>query len=161
MSTCRKPHSLKDMLVRAKIAQPRNTNDKGSKRPNTCKYCKKVFQSGKIKNLQSNNTYNTMIKDTCQSNNLIYCLECDWCHTKYVGQTKNRIIDRFQGHIFDIKHNHNTTVARHFASHSDHLDPKMTIHILEYIRLPKDLPRSNSLRQQGVSFDTQTEHFNP
>ena len=87
-----------------------------------------------------------MSKGTCLSNNLIYCLECNWCHIKYVGQIKNRILDRFQGHIFDIKHNHITTVARHFESHSDHIDPNMTIYILEYIRLPKEIPRSNSLR---------------
>ena len=37
-------------------------------------------------------------------------------------------------------------MARHFESHGDHLDSNMTIHILEYKRLPKDLPRSNSLR---------------
>ena len=30
-------------------------------------------------------------KKTCQSNNLIYCIECNWCHIKYVGQTKNKI----------------------------------------------------------------------
>ena len=146
MITYRKPPSLKDMLVRTKFAQPRTTTHKGCKRPNTCKYCKKISQSGKIKNLHNNKTYNTMTRGTCQSNNLIYYLECNWCHIKYVGQTKNRIIDRFQGHTFDIKHKHNTTVARHFESHSDHLDPNMTIHILEYIRLPKDIPRSNSLR---------------
>ena len=147
MITYRKTPSLKDMLVRAKISQPRTTtHNKGCKRPDTCKYCKKISQSGKIKNLHNNKTYNTMTKGTCQSNNLIYCLQCNWWHTKYVGQTKNRIIDGFQSHIFEIKHNYNTTVARHFESHSDHLDPNMTIHILEYIRLPKDLPRSNSLR---------------
>ena len=144
--TNRKPPSLKNMLVRAKIVQPRNTTYKGCKRPNTCKYCKKISQSGKIKNLHNNKTYNTVTKGTCQSNNLIYSLECNWCHIKYVGQTKNRIIDRFQGHIFDIKHNHSTTVGRHFESQSVHLDPNMTIHILEYVRLPKDLQRSNSLR---------------
>ena len=90
MITYRKPPFLKDMLVRAKIAQPRNTIDKGCKRPNTSKYFKKISQSGKIKILQNNKTYNTMTKGTCQ-NNLIYCLECNWCHTKYVGQTRNRI----------------------------------------------------------------------
>ena len=37
----------------------------------------------------------------------------------YVGQTKNRITDRFQGHMFDIKHTKNTTVARHFHSQKD------------------------------------------
>ena len=146
MITYRKPPSLKDMLVGAEIAQPRTTTYKGCKRPNTCKYCKKISQSGKIKNLHNNKPYNTMTKGTCQSNNLIYCLEYNWCHTKYVGQTKNRIINRFQGHIFDIKHNNNTTVARHFEIQNDHLDPNMTLHILEYIRLPKDILRSNSLR---------------
>ena len=70
---------------------------------------------------------------TCQNNNLIYCIECNWCQTKYEGQTRNGIIDRFQGHILDIKHNNNTTVARHFGSHKDHIDPNMTLHILEYI----------------------------
>ena len=63
-----------------------------------------------------------------------------------LGKQKKRIIDRFQGHIFDIKHNNNTTMARHFGSHNDHLDSNMTIHTLEYIRLPKDILRSNSLR---------------
>ena len=83
-----------------------------------------------------------------RGNNLIYCLECNWCHIKYVVQPKNRITDRFQGHIFDIKHTNSTTVARHFHSHKDQLDPRMTLHILEYINLPKDIPRSNSLRNK-------------
>ena len=113
--TYRKPPSLKDMLVRAKIPQPKTKTNKGCTRPNTCRYCTRLSQSGKITNLENNTTYKTITKGTCQSNNLIYCLECNRCRIKYVGQTKNRIIDRFQGHIYDIKHNNNTTVARHFS----------------------------------------------
>ena len=90
MITYREPPSFKDMVVRAKISQPRTTTCKGCNRPNTCKCCKKISQWGKIKNLHKNKPYNTMTKDTCQSNNLIYCLECNWCHTKYVGQTKTQ-----------------------------------------------------------------------
>ena len=146
MVTYRKPPSLKDMLVRAKIPQPKTKTNKGCTRPNTCQYCTRLSQSGKITNLENNTTYKTITKGTCQSNNLIYCLECNRCHIKYVGQTKNRIIDRFQGHIYDIKHNNNTTVARHFFSHNDQSNPSMIIHILEYIRLPKDIPRSKSIR---------------
>ena len=146
MVTYRRPPSLKDQLVRARITQPTHPATHGCKRPNSCKYCKKISQSGKIKNTLNNKTYNTMKNGTCQNNNLIYSIECNWCQTKYVGQTRNRIIDRFQGHIFDIKHNNNTTVVRHLGSHKDHIDPNMTIHILEYIRLPRDLPRSNSIR---------------
>ena len=51
MITYGKPPSLKDMLVRAKIAQPRTTSIKGCNRPNTCKYCVKISQSGRIKKL--------------------------------------------------------------------------------------------------------------
>ena len=146
MVTYRKPPSLKDMLVRAKIPQPRTGKDKGCTRPNSCQYCTRISQSGRITNLNNHTTYNTITKGTCQSNNLIYCLECKSCHIKYVGQTKNRITDRFQGHIYDIKHNNNTTVVRHFLSHNDQSNPSMIIHILEYIRLPRDVPRSKSIR---------------
>ena len=141
----RKPPSLKDMLVRAKIPQPKSTTSKGCTRPNTCQYCTRISQSGKITNLNNNTTWNTITKGACQSNNLIYCVECNWCHIKYVSQTKNRIIDRFQGQIFDIKHNNKTKVARHFHSHNDQTNPSIIIHILDYIRLPRDIPRSKSI----------------
>ena len=52
MITYRKPPSLKNMLIRAKIAQPRTTSIKGCNRPNTCKYCVKISQSGRIKKLE-------------------------------------------------------------------------------------------------------------
>ena len=143
MVTYRRPPSLKDQLIGARITQPTHPATQGCKDQIHASTARK---SGKIKNTLNNKNYNTMRNGTCQSNNLIYCIECNWCQTKYVGQTRNRIIDRFQGHIFDIKHNNNTTVARHFGSHKDHIDPNMITHILEYIRLPRDLPRSNSLR---------------
>ena len=143
MITHRKPLCLKDMLVRVWIPHPTTPSSKGCNRPCTCKYHGRIYQSGHIRNLQNSKTYNTLRNGTCQSNNLIYCLECNWCHIKYVGQTKNRIIDRFQGHIFYIRHTNSTTVARHFHSHNDQLDPKVTIHILEYVKLPRDIPRSN------------------
>ena len=157
MITYRKPPSFKDMLVRAKIPQPKSITLKGCTRPNTCKYCTRISQSGKITNLNNNTTCNTIIKGTCKRNNLIYCLKCSWCHIKYVGQTKNRIIDRFQGHIFDIKHNNKPTVARHFHSHTDHTNPSMIIHILEYIKLPRDYQGQRQSETTGVILDTQIE----
>ena len=35
-----------------------------------------------------------------------------------------------------------------FHSHKDQMDPWMAIYILEYIKLPKDIPRCNSLRDK-------------
>ena len=73
MITYRKPPSLKDMLVRAKIPQPKSITHKGCTVPNTCKYFTRIFQSGKITNLNNNTSYNTINKGTCESNNLICC----------------------------------------------------------------------------------------
>ena len=87
MITYRKPPSLKDMLVRARIAQPTTTFIEGCNRPSTCKYCIKISQWGRIKNLNNNKSCNTITNSTCQSKNLIYCSECNWCHIRYVGQT--------------------------------------------------------------------------
>ena len=67
MITYRKLPSPKDMLVRARIAQPTTTFLKGCNRPNTCKYCGKISQSGKVKNLNSKKSYNTITNATCQS----------------------------------------------------------------------------------------------
>ena len=99
MVTYRRPPSLKDQLVRARITQPTHPTTHGCKRPNSCKYCKKISQSGTIKNTLNNKNYNTMKNGTCQSNNPIYCIECNWCQTKYVGQTRNRIIQISRSYI--------------------------------------------------------------
>ena len=46
----------------------------------------------------------------------IYLITCRprSCRIQYVGQTKNKLLTRSQSHHFDIKHNNDTTVARHF-----------------------------------------------
>ena len=56
MVTYMKPTSLKDMLVRAKIPQPKTHTPKGCTRPSTCQYCTRLSQSGKITNLNNNTT---------------------------------------------------------------------------------------------------------
>ena len=47
-----------------------------------------------------------------------------------------------------IKHMYNTAVAGQVASHLNLQDLKMTIDILEYTELAKDIPRSSSTRYQ-------------
>ena len=45
------------------------------------------------------------------------------CHIKYVGQTKTETLIDSKVRFFYIKHTNNTTVARHFHSYKDKLDP--------------------------------------
>ena len=50
--------------------------------------------------------------------------------------------------MIDIKHQCSTTVARHFVSHQDTVDLRLTVHMLRYIRTLIDIPKSNSLRNK-------------
>ncbi len=91
---------------------------------------------------------------SCQSSNLIYCLSCNICNIRYVGQTKNRIVDRIGGHFGDVKNAYegkvtqlDKTVARHYQSHSDKNYP-VTITVLEFIKAPPDSVLASKLRDQ-------------
>ena len=88
-------------------------------RPNTCVHCPKLDRSGFIVSHSNGRKYRTKVNISCQTENDIYGLTCTApnCGTQYVEQPKNRIMDRFNGHISDIRLSKDTTVARHMATH--------------------------------------------
>ena len=109
--------NLSDHLVRAST-KSLTTNKPVSvrnpcQRPNTCRYCRILNKTGNIKSHANGKTYTSMTNVNCQSSNLIYLISCNNCGIQYVGQTKNRLLTRFQGHFNDIAHDRDTTVARH------------------------------------------------
>ena len=84
---------------------------------------------------------------TCNSSNVIYCIECKKCNIQYEGQTKRRIKDRLQEHIYCTKKGiYNSDVSYHF-SHNDHCGEKdMKVHILDFIYAHPESKRGKSLR---------------
>ena len=64
-----------------------------------------------------------------------------------MGQTKNRTLDRFQGHLFDLK-SHKNTVAKDFVNHGDTFSRPFTLNILEYIKVFSEIPRFKSQRDE-------------
>ena len=89
-----------------------------------------------------------MRNDTCQNNKLIYFLGCNLCNSQYVGQTRNRIMDRFQGDIFSIKHIPKQYSGQAFSQPQRSNKPQDDYTHPEYIKLLKGIPRSNSFRDQ-------------
>ena len=59
-------------------------------------------------------TFQLKININCQTSNCIYLITCSHCGIQYVGQTKNKLLTRFNSHHYDIVHNSDTTVPRHF-----------------------------------------------
>ena len=116
----RKPKNLSDYLVRTKLP----TIKKPSFPPRCnrflrCRHCVHIMNKSRtrITSYSTGRSYKIPRKVTCNSSNLIYCLECPDCNIQYVGQTKNKLLIRMNQHRNDIKHKWDTSVSRHYNSH--------------------------------------------
>ena len=122
--------NLSDYLVRAstktRLQDITNTERNPCQRVTSCRYCPIINKSGKIKSNSTRKTFTSLKNVNCQSSNLIYVITCKTCSTQYVGQTKNRLLTRFQGHFNDIGHDHDTTVARHLNRCNNRSDNETT-----------------------------------
>lgn len=156
----RRPKNLRDMLVRAKLnhTQPaRKRQNTGSisttplnecKRKN-CRYCPNLDKSGRIKCTYTGREYMAKYNVTCKSNNLIYCITCKRCGLQYVGQTKRRLMDRFQNHYWITQKNDPTSdIASHFNSNGHEGIKDIQIHILDFIYLHPDSEAGCTIRDQ-------------
>ena len=84
---------------------------------------------------------------TCKSSNLIYCITCTKCKIQYVGQTKNRLMDRFQGHFYNIGHNRPMSeIGKHFNSAGHNGLDDVEIHIVDFIHAHPHGQKSKQLR---------------
>ena len=93
-------------------------------------------------------TYSNKTKTDCHSSNIIYLITCRSCGIQYLGQTKNKLLTRFQSYYFDIAHNNDTTVTRHFNKCSKHNLANfsgMEISVLNFIHAP---PTSGASQDQ-------------
>ena len=117
----------------------------------SCRYCPLLNTSGKFTCKTDGNTYSCKSHINCQSSNIIYLITCRSCGIQYVGQTKNKLLTRFQSHHFDIMHNNDSTVARHFNKCPPQNPGKfkgMEISILTFLHPPPNSKASQELRDK-------------
>ena len=132
--------NLKDLLVRAKLPTLTPTFQTPTCKAvhRVCKYCPLLDRSGSFIHPQTGRKHRTKYNVSCQSNNLVYLLECVQCHILYVGQTKNAIMKRVYQHLRDIKLKCPTsTVARHQNAHQSVPLAPLKVHILDFVTLPR------------------------
>ena len=67
---------------------------------------------------------------TCKTKGVVYLIECSKCGIQYVGMTKNALQTRFTSHRSDIRHEENTSVAKHF-NQDGHSMEDLTIMIID------------------------------
>ena len=152
----RRNKNLSDNLVRASTST-KTDDDRHSKvidlrpckRLTSCRYCPLINTSGYFICKTDNQTYMSKTNINCQTTNVIYLITCSHCGIQYVGQTKNKLLTRFNSHIFYINRNSDTTVARHFnrcPSHKPAMTDGLQISVLSFIRSPPDTKAGQSER---------------
>ena len=99
-----------------------------------CKHCPNINRTGHIISHSTGRKYQCVFNGCCQSRNLIYCITCKNCGLQYVGQTKTTLKTRINNHKSTIRTKKDLPVPCHMLSHNDTSDPKLEIHILQYIR---------------------------
>ena len=144
----RRPKNVRDLLIRALTFNPwdvqgqppiKDPSDDPKNRActrNNCRYCDRLDTGGRMLCTLTNSTYTTIRNCNCESNNLIYCIECKICHKMYVGQTKRSLRSRMCEHFRNVTQNNTLihSVGRHFnePGHSGITD--MTTYVLQFAR---------------------------
>ena len=85
----RRNKNLSDHLVRASTSDksPEDQTESSCKRPTTCRYCCRINTTGHVRSTTTNRLHRSMIKATCQTQNIIYLITYTTCQIQYVGQT--------------------------------------------------------------------------
>ena len=154
----RRPKNLRDLLVRSKLSpiledrEPTEGQDKKCTN-RKCRYCPLLNTEGHIVATVTNRKHRTKHNVTCKSNNLVYCITCRRCKKQYVGQTKNSLKQRFQGHFYQVVHDvEKTEVSRHFNRNGHQGLTDVEIHVLDFIHLSTTKTITTDIRL-GREFD--------
>jgi hypothetical protein len=121
----RRPPSLKDTLVRARVSQPKtqlqNNSLNGGCQPcrkTRCKNCHNMQTTNSFKSHITGKSYPINHTLTCTTTNVVYIIECSVCCIQYVGETGNNIQERMRNHRSTIKIHQkhpDKPVAAHFS----------------------------------------------
>ena len=136
---------LRDLLVRSSIPLKKPNPGKSGKRSHTCDktqciYCANLDTSGKIMSTTLKKSFPSKWNVSCQSHNVVYCLECKTCGLQYVGMTKRTFHERLREHFRNVtKNNANDPIGRHWNSMNHRGKPEdVKSYILAFITAPSD-----------------------
>ena len=134
-----RPKNLQDILVSSDLPE---INWFGTKKKysiprcnqSACRHCPRIDRSGIVKSTSTGRKYRTQTRISCTSSNVIYLIQCVLCYKQYVGQTRNKLLIRFNQHYSSIRNKLETPVSRHFQGHNCTGPYPTRIFILSQIR---------------------------
>ena len=116
----RRPKSLKDILVRAKLNSQANPNTVGYSGPCNTSRCQTCKIMRPLQTFKSMLGATSSIKGTfrCKKMNAVYLIGCKACKKQYVGETRQALNKRVNLHRSDwkIRKFNRSPVAEHFSA---------------------------------------------
>ena len=101
----RKASNLKSILVSGTVNPEKNPTHRclpyKDTRGKSCISCDRIIKSDTI--TKNNNTYKIRGYYNCQSENCVYCLICNCCQKRYIGETSQSVNGRLRGHESHIR----------------------------------------------------------
>ena len=117
----RKPKSLKDILVRADISPRPAYNGQCQKCDSRrCMTCKNIQCTQKFSSTYTGEKFIIYCNANCKTENIIYLLECAICGLQYIGETKQQLSKRLNGHRSDANFKPDLPLSRHLRSTGHH-----------------------------------------
>ena len=117
----RKPKSLKDILVRADISPRSAYNGQCQKCDSRrCMTCKNIQCTQKFSSTHTGEKFIIYCNANCKTENIIYLLECAICGLQYIGETKQQLSKRLNGHRSDANCKPDLPLSRHLRSTGHH-----------------------------------------
>ena len=135
----RRQRNIHDHLIRAKVPPPAPTRPQrtcaGMKKCGRCVNCPYIKTGNIVKASASNYQVELKEKYDCNTENIIYCIECKVprCkHIQYIGKTSDPLKVRFGAHRSDVNSQKDKAISNHFNS-PGHSISDMTITNVEKI----------------------------
>ena len=114
MVAYRRDRNLKDILVRSRLkrGEPQNAGTKNCNK-RRCLTCNHITNDLLV--VGPRGTYRVTHQFTCESKELIYCINCKKCGQLYVGETCRMLKERFREHRRNVLNGRrDNEVATHF-----------------------------------------------
>lgn len=108
----RRSANLRDSLTSSKTTHPSCTGCQPCQKPR-CQICPQMTTTVTASSTTSNFTLNIKGNFTCDTENVIYLLECTECRLQYIGQTRKSFRLRFNNHKSHIKTLPNLPLSHH------------------------------------------------
>ncbi|XP_078584852.1 uncharacterized protein LOC144867010 [Branchiostoma floridae x Branchiostoma japonicum] len=153
----RRNKNIKDLLVRAQIPKedknflkkftPSGSFPCGRNKCSTCTHIKKINYFTSHRTGERHLIRNHI---NCQSRNIVYLIQCKKCGLQYVGETKQTLANRLNGHRSSINTKKDTPVSAHFNL-TDHNIADLEVLGIEKLRYTghEDTTRQRRLQRES------------